>query len=78
MEPCPFERIGCKFAHDDPDGSDIETVEEEETLNPNQCHLCRLQFSSRDDLMDHVESDHTDHFQGMKEYAAANRNLIFL
>ena len=77
-EPCPFDMIGCKFAHEDPDGSDIETVEDEDTLNENQCHLCRLQFSSRDDLMDHVEVDHADYFQGMKEYAAANRNLIFL
>ena len=70
--------MGCKFAHDDSDGSDIESVDDDETLNQNQCHLCRHQFSSRDDIMDHVEVDHTDYFQGMKEYAAANKNLIFL
>ena len=76
-ETCPFERIGCKFVHDDEEDDGIETVEDEYDLKENQCHLCKVQFSSKDHLMDHVEVDHVDYFQGMMEYAAANRAQPF-
>ena len=74
-EPCPFERIGCKFDHDTIEDSDIETVEEEEgiTLDQNQCHLCRQQLQSNDHLMDHIEAVHVDYFEGIMEYAATTR-----
>ena len=73
-EPCPFDLIGCKFVHDNHQESDIETVEDEITLKPNQCHLCMLQLSSKDHLWDHVEIGHVDYFQGMMEYTAENRS----
>ena len=73
-ELCPFSEIGCKFVHDHDDQDDeIETIEEDYNLNQNQCHLCRLQLSSRDEVMDHVEVEHKEYFQGVLEYAAANR-----
>ena len=58
--------------------AEIETIEDEYSLNENQCHLCKMQLTTKDDLMDHVEADHKDYFQGMLEYAAANRNSNFL
>ena len=55
-EPCPFSDIGCKFVHNDLDPADMEIdVEDEYSLNENQCHLCREQLSSQDDLWNHVE-----------------------
>ena len=49
-ELCPFSEIGCKFVHDDQD-NEIETIEEDDNLNQNQCDLCRLQLASRDEVM---------------------------
>ena len=73
-ETCPFDRIGCKFDHDNlEDDSEIETSEEEHNLDQNQCHLCRLQLQSNDHLMDHIEAVHVDYFQGIMEYAAGTR-----
>jgi hypothetical protein len=72
-EPCPFDRIGCKFDHDTIEDNDIETVEEEITLDQNQCHLCRQQLQSNDHLMDHIEAVHVDYFEGIMEYAATTR-----
>ena len=72
-EPCPFADIGCKFSHDDLENEDIETIEDEYSLEENQCHLCRLQLLTKDDLMTHVEVSHEEYFQGAMEYAAANR-----
>jgi hypothetical protein len=70
---CPFAEVGCKFSHDD------ETVEEEDDdeyykLNENQCHLCKEQLTTKDELWEHVERIHVEYFQGMLEMAAANRS----
>ena len=91
-EICPFSDIGCKFVHENEhedeheqedeheykQDAEIETIEDEYSLNENQCHLCKMQLTTKDDLMDQVEADHKDYFQGMLEYAAANRNSNFL
>ena len=70
---CPFSDIGCKFVDDhDQADDDIETIEDDYNLNENQCHLCRLQLSSRNEVMDHVEVEHKEYFQGVLEYAATN------
>lgn len=36
----------------------------------NQCHLCRKKLKSKDDLWDHVETEHGEYFYGMLEVAA--------
>ena len=67
------------FSHDDEiieDPEDIET-DDDYTLIENQCHLCKLELSSRNDLMDHVEWVHMDYYQGMMEVVAQqNQSLI--
>ena len=81
--PCPFSSIGCKFAHEiqeneaNEEHDDVEDVEEEYTLEQNECHLCNLKLSSRDDLWEHVENQHVEYFQGMLEFAAENRTQSF-
>ena len=76
--PCPFNDIGCKFAHENEANKDpienAEDVEDEYSLDMNECHLCHLKLSSRDDLWEHVENQHVEYFQGMIEYAADNRS----
>ena len=73
-EPCPFSDIGCKFVHDHNQDDDIESIEDDDyNINENQCHLCKLQLSTRDEVMDHVEAEHKDYFQGVLEYAATIR-----
>ena len=58
------------------DVSEIEDVDETdvESEDENQCHLCRMQHGTRDDLWEHVESSHEKYFQGMLEVAQANRS----
>ena len=74
-EQCPFSDICCKFVqyHDEVD-DDSEIIEDEYNLNENQCHLCRKQLLSRDEVMDHVEIEHQEYFQGVLEYAAADKS----
>ena len=93
---CPFEAIGCKFRHDDPqeidatedednehhvesniaDATDEEdgVAEDDYTVNENQCHLCKKQLSTKDELWDHVECVHVEYFQEMVEMAAKMRS----
>ena len=72
--PCPFNDIGCKFGHENEANKDTienaEDVEDEYSLDMNECHLCHLKLSSRDDLWEHVENQHVEYFQGMIDYAA--------
>ena len=49
---------------------DAEDVEDEYTLEQNECHLCYLKLSSWYDLWEHVENRHVEYFQGMSEFAA--------
>ena len=85
-QPCPYEQIGCMFSHEtnDPlkdtkeqrEAEEMETNENEEfTADENQCHLCRVQLSSKDDLFYHVAEKHKDYFQGMMEVMANATNL---
>ena len=60
------------YIHESTDGKD-DDAEDDFTPNENQCHLCKKQLSSKDELWDHVEKVHEDYFQGMLEYAAENR-----
>ena len=48
---CPFDEVGCQFSHtdgaaDEDDSNNSEIYD----LIENQCHLCREEFSSKDDL----------------------------
>ena len=70
---CPYDEIGCKFSHeheltahepstignidDNLDNDDEESNDSYEFIE-NQCHLCKLQLLNRDDLYNHVETDH--------------------
>ena len=54
-----------------------ETVEEEISVNINQCHICCLKLASRNKVMDHVEKIHVEYFQGVMEIFARNRREIY-
>ena len=80
---CPYEEIGCKFNHEqqekDENDEDLETVSDDDEsyeFVENQCHLCKLQLNSRDELYYHVETQHTEYHQGMLEIIANRRNII--
>ena len=49
---------------------DVSDQEQEETLdvNENQCHLCLIQFTSKDDVFNHIQVNHEDYFHGMMEF----------
>ena len=51
---------------------DMEDEDQEETLqlNENQCHLCRIQLLTKNDLYNHVEVNHEVYFRGMMDVAA--------
>ena len=53
-----------------------ETVEEEISLNGNQHHLCGLKLTSRNDMMEHVENNHVEYFQGIMEISERNRTGV--
>ena len=60
---CSYEQIGCKFSEQsekDNDDEDLEKVSDDDSYEfvENQCHLCKLQLLSRDDLYNHVETNH--------------------
>jgi len=85
-EHCPFEEIGCTFSHEHQENyekeEDLETISddgdgESYELAENQCHLCKLQLQSRDDLYYHVETQHEDYHQGVLELIATRRNINF-
>ena len=71
------------FAHDDPAPKNENVVDniviadvseesdEEDYFEPreNQCHLCNRQFSSKDDVFDHVKDKHELYYFGMLEVA---------
>ena len=82
---CPYEQIGCKFNHEqqekDENDEDLEIVSDDDNgdsyeLAENQCHLCKLQLHSRDELYYHVETQHVEYHQGMLEIIANRRNII--
>ena len=52
----------------------VETDDDEEDFMPNenQCHLCKHQLTTKDDLWEHVEANHAEYFESMLEFAAAN------
>ena len=82
---CPYELIGCMFKHEDnsemlesendeeiehSSGDDSDNVEETNPFNSNKCHLCSKQTDSKDDLYNHMENEHKDYFDGIREAAA--------
>ena len=68
----------CQFSHND-EKDNLESDEDEEEfdetadISENQCHLCREQFTSKDEHIDHVRSEHVVYYQGMLEVAARMR-----
>ena len=79
---CPFERVGCMFSHVEVDSDNeassedvvdvTEDRDDEETFIPceNQCHVCKQQMESHDDLWDHVQTKHEEYYNGVLEAAA--------
>ena len=51
---CPYDEVGCQFSHND-EAIDEEDPNYSEIYKENHCHLCREEFSSKDDLWEHVE-----------------------
>ena len=74
-QECPYEHVGCMFLHSnlsvDEISSDESDEDEEALLKPieNQCHICQEQLKSKDDLFNHVESQHEAYFLGIMELA---------
>ena len=72
---CPFDSVGCMFAHSNQtesvESSESDEDEQNEMCNENQCHLCREQLLTRDYSWDHVEANHQEYYQGMLEFSAA-------
>jgi len=58
----------------DKDNEEDGVDEDDSVINENQCHLCKKQLSTKDELWDHVESVHVDYFQEMVEMAAKMRS----
>ena len=56
-----------------------EDPEQEETLSvsENQCHLCPIQFASKDDVFNHVQVNHEDYFRGMMEFVNQGVSLAY-
>ena len=55
-------------------GEDKNKDEEEiPELEENPCHLCRIQLQTKDDLYNHVQVNHEEHFLRMMEVAARMR-----
>ena len=52
----------CPFSHEDEDENNLDIDEEDHDkeleLKENQCHLCRKQFQSKDDQIEHVSKEH--------------------
>ena len=85
QQDCPFEEIGCKFRHGPSENynnnEDITNVSDDDNDDSyefveNQCHLCKLQLLNRDDLYQHIETNHEDYHQGMLELIANRKNII--
>ena len=60
----------CQFTHE----IEVETIDEEsddedaaESSPIKQCHLCHTVLNEEDNLVDHMETDHRDYFDGMME-----------
>ena len=57
---------------------DIEDISEESgedsddycVLVENQCHLCKKELNTKDELFDHVQAEHEEYYNGMLEIAA--------
>ena len=56
-------------------GDDANNVEETNRFVSNKCHLCSKQTDSKDDLYNHMESEHIDYFNGKREAAAMISNF---
>ena len=56
------------------DGED-SSVEESNPVLSNKCHLCNKQENSRDDLYNHMETEHIEYFNGIVEASARMSNL---
>ena len=70
----------CQYKHeivietieDEPEeeSSDNDEDNEYQAVNENQCHLCRNQMDTYDDLIVHIERNHSEYYYGMLEAAA--------
>ena len=69
----------CQFSHSkvtevEPE-SDFEDSDADFNPNENQCHICRKQLLSKDDLLNHMKNQHEAYFQGMMDVAASMTNF---
>jgi hypothetical protein len=75
---CPLTHHDVMDDEEDSEVMEEETQEENMQLSENQCHLCRLQFLTKDDIYYHVQVNHQEYFYGMMEVAArmSNQNIL--
>ena len=82
FNPCENER--CQYKHTnndtietvDSEESDSQQDEEEHPVHSNKCHLCMQQLESKDDLYNHMESDHADFYASIMEAASAMKSGV--
>ena len=56
---CPFDKVGCKFAHKE---ERIANSQDEEIIQDNFCYFCETMFQSQDQLTEHMTFAHMDRF----------------
>jgi tRNA U54 and U55 pseudouridine synthase Pus10 len=49
---------------------DEDQEQTQDKLDENQCHICRSQLETKDDLFDHVQANHEEYFDGIMDVAA--------
>ena len=57
---CPFEDIGCKFAHEDPE--EDERIEDINQSYAYECTFCNINFKTQNDIIVHMSDVHIDKF----------------
>ena len=62
----------CQFAHEiEVEPIDEESDENADERNPiKQCHLCLILMNPEDNLVEHMEMQHKEYFEGMMEATA--------
>ena len=73
---CPLTHQNVINVEEAPNGEDEDKDKDKEEipeLEENQCHLCRIQLQTKDDLYNHVQENHEEYFLGMMEVATRMR-----
>ena len=62
---CPFEDVGCKFAHDNP--ADDESIDDLNHRYEYECTFCDTKFKTQNDIIVHMSDIHLDQFPHIQQ-----------